>query len=202
MNAILQLFGCLSRLIYDYVENFTEHERKSILRATLRSMKHHASHSSIKKTNALRILDAAGIAYEARTYKVDENDLGAAHVAETVGLPVEQMFKTLVLTGDATPILVCCISGAFELDLKKVARASGNKKVEMLPMKKLFETVGYIRGGTSPIGMKKQFPTFIDETAQLFEKIAISGGERGIQILISPDDVVDVCDAQFADLAQ
>lgn len=162
-------------------------------------MKH--THTSIKKTNALRILDAAGIPYEAKTYEVDEHDLGASHVAEMVGMPIEQMFKTLVLTGDKTPILVCCVSGAFELDLKKVARASGNKKVEMLPMKKLFETVGYIRGGTSPIGMKKQFPTFIDETAQLFDRIAISGGERGLQILIAPDDVVDICDAQFADLA-
>lgn len=148
----------------------------------------------------MRQLDAAHISYETREYEVDESNLGGIHVAESLGQSPDQVFKTLVLLNEKKENLVCCVPSSCELDLKKVAKASGNKRVEMIPMKTLFDTTGYIRGGCTPIGMKKKFPTYIDETAQLYDQIAISAGVRGMQIIIEPDTLVQFVDAQYADL--
>lgn len=135
------------------------------------------------------MLEAAGISFRTAEYEVDESDLSGMHVANQLGQPPEQVFKTLVLKGEKTGYLVCCIPVNEELDLKKAARAAKDKKVEMIPMKDLLSVTGYIRGGCSPVGMKKKFPTFIDETAVLFDEIAVSAGIRGAQIIISPDDL-------------
>lgn len=152
------------------------------------------------KTNAMRLLDAAGIAYRTASYEVDENDLSGLHVAQQLGQSPDQVFKTLVLLGERSGHLVCCIPVSCELDLKKVARAAGDKRAEMIPMKTLFATTGYIRGGCSPLGMKKPFPTFIDETAQLFDEVAVSAGERGQQIILAPNDLLQAAGAHYADL--
>lgn len=152
------------------------------------------------KTNAMRLLQTAKIPFRMMEYEVDENDLSGVHVATQLGQPVEQVFKTLVLKGEKTGYLVCCIPVAEELDLKKVAKAAGDKKVEMIAMKELLPVTGYIRGGCSPIGMKKQFPTFIDETAMLFDEIAVSAGIRGAQIILSPDALLQYTGATFVDL--
>ena len=154
----------------------------------------------IQKTNVARLLDKAKVAYELIAYEVDENDLAAQHVADSLGEDIRQVFKTIVLHGDKTGHLVCVLPGDCEVDLKKAARVSGNKKVEPLPLKELLPTTGYIRGGCSPLGMKKKFPTFIDQTALDFEKIYISAGVRGQQIVISPADLVKATDAQSVDL--
>ena len=150
----------------------------------------------------MRLLTAAKIPYEAKEYEVDEQDLSGVHVADTLGQPKEQVFKTLVLKGEKTGYFVCCIPVAEELDLKKAAKAAKDKKAEMLPLKELLPVTGYIRGGCSPVGMKKKFPTFIDETAVLFDQIAVSGGQRGSQILIGPDLLAGFAEADFADLTQ
>jgi len=154
------------------------------------------------KTNAVRLLTAAGIALETLEYEVDENDLSGVHVAEQLGQPVEQVFKTLVLKGDKLGYLVCCIPVAEELDLKKVAKVAGDKRVEMILMKDLLPVTGYIRGGCSPIGMKKKFPTFLDETVILFDEIAISAGVRGAQILLNPEDLMRYTEAVTGDLTK
>ena len=154
------------------------------------------------KTNVMRLLDAAGISYRVQEYEVDENDLSGIHVANQIGEDPDSVFKTLVLKGEKRGYLVCCIPVAEELDLKKVARAVGDKKVEMLPMKELLPTTGYIRGGCSPIGMKKKFPTYIDETAQLFDEIAVSGGVRGEQVLLHPEALGTFTEAVFANLVK
>lgn len=156
----------------------------------------------MNKTNVMRLLETAGVAFCTMEYEVDENDLSGVHVAEQLCQPVEQVFKTLVLHGEKTGYLVCCIPVAEELDLKKAARAAGDKKVEMLPMKELFPVTGYIRGGCSPVGMKKKFPTFIDETAVLFDEIAVSAGVRGAQIILNPEDLCAYTEAEFADLVK
>ena len=145
------------------------------------------------KTNVMRVLDKAGIAYQTMEYEVDESDLSGVHVAEQLGQPCEQIFKTLVLRDEKGGHYVCCIPVDQELDLKKV---------EMLPLKELLPTTGYIRGGCSPIGMKKKFPTYIDETAQLFDEIAVSGGVRGEQVLLSPEALGTFTEAVFADLVK
>ena len=142
------------------------------------------------KTNAMRLLEQHKIAYETAEYEYDENNLSGVHAAECIGLPAEQVFKTLVARGDKTGILVFCIPVNAELDLKKAAAISGNKKVEMTHVKELLALTGYIRGGCSPIGMKKKYPTYIDETAILFDKIAVSAGIRGQQILIAPESLL------------
>lgn len=152
------------------------------------------------KTNAARLLDRAGIAYELNTYPVDENDLSAIHVAESLGVDAGALYKTLVLRGDRTGILVCVVPGDAEVDLKAAARASGNKSVEMLHMKELLPTTGYIRGGCSPIGMKKSFPTYIHSTCRLYDSIYVSAGVRGLQIRIAPDDLIRTTDASVVDL--
>lgn len=152
------------------------------------------------KTNAARILDQLGIPYEIREYPVDENDLSALHVAEAIGEDPEKLYKTLVLKGSKDPYLVAVIPGNAQLDLKKIAKASGNKNCEMLPMKDLLSVTGYIRGGCSPIGMKKQYPVFIEEVAVLQENIVISAGKRGLQIVIRPEDLIKVSEGETADL--
>ena len=149
----------------------------------------------IKKTNAVRILDRLAIAYQLHTYEVDENNLSATHVAQSVGQDVDRVFKTLVLRGDKTGLLVAIIPGAMELNLKNVAKVSGNKNAEMIAMKELLPLTGYIRGGCSPLGMKKNFPTFIDETCILFDTIYISAGIRGMQIEIAPADLIKSTEA-------
>ncbi len=148
----------------------------------------------------MRLLDAAGIAYRVVTYEVDESDLSGVHVAEQLGEDKDQCFKTLVLRGDKCGYLVCCVPVAGEVDLKKAAKAAGDKKVEMIPMKELLPVTGYIRGGCSPIGMKKKFPTFIDETALLFDEIGVSAGQRGFQIFIDPGDLCRCVDGTFCSL--
>ena len=144
----------------------------------------------INKTNAARLLDKAGIRYELIPYEVDENDLAAAHVAEQLGEPIGQVFKTLVLHGDRTGYFVCVIPGDMEVDLKLAAKVSGNKKAELIPMKQLLSVTGYIRGGCSPIGMKKAFPTYLHESAARYPFIYVSAGVRGLQIRIAPADLV------------
>ena len=158
------------------------------------------SSPEIKKTNTMRLLDAAKIPYEVRTYDWEENDLSGTHAADAVGMAREAVFKTLVARGDKTGFVVFCIPVAEELDLKKAARVSGNKAVEMLHVKELLPTTGYVRGGCSPIGMKKKFTTYIDETAMLFDAIAVSGGMRGVQLIVSPDALLAFVDGTYAEL--
>ncbi|MBQ1998364.1 MAG: Cys-tRNA(Pro) deacylase [Spirochaetales bacterium] len=152
------------------------------------------------KTNAARFLDTLKLPYELIEYEVDEEHLDAVHVAESCGQNVDQVFKTLVANGDKNGINVFCIPGAYDLDLKKAAAISGNKSVEMVKVKDLFALTGYIRGGCSPLGMKKKYPVFVDETAQLHETLFVSGGLRGLQIKIAPDNLAIATDATFADL--
>ena len=154
----------------------------------------------VKKTNAMRLLDAAKIAYSVRTYEYEETDLSGVHAADVLGMPRETVFKTLVARGDKTGFVVFCIPVAEELDLKKAAKVSSNKAVEMLHVKELLPTTGYIRGGCSPIGMKKKFPTYLDETAMLFDEIAVSAGQRGVQLILNPDDLLAFTEAVYADL--
>lgn len=149
------------------------------------------AHAKIDKTNAARLLDRAKIAYELIPYRVDEEHLAATHVAEQLGEPIECVFKTLVLKGDRTGHFVCVIPGDREVDLKAAARVSGNKKCDLIPMKELLPTTGYIRGGCSPIGMKKPFPVFIHTTAADYPYIYISAGIRGLQIKIAPEALID-----------
>lgn len=141
------------------------------------------------KTNVMRLLEAAGIPFEAGSYEVDENDLSGSHAADLMGIDHDRMYKTLVLKGDKTGYLVCCIPVDEELDLKKAAKASGDKKVEMIHVKDMLGITGYIRGGCSPVGMKKHFPTYIEETAWLYDTITISAGQRGVQITLNPEDL-------------
>jgi Cys-tRNA(Pro)/Cys-tRNA(Cys) deacylase len=152
------------------------------------------------KTNAIRILESQGIVHTTADYEYDEEDLNAVTVANSIGVLPETVFKTLVTRNDKNAIIVFIIPGNFELSLKKAATASHSKKIEMIRMKELLPLTGYIRGGCSPIGMKKPFPTFVDETAQLHEKIYISAGIRGMQIGLSPLDLVKVVEGTLADL--
>ncbi len=154
----------------------------------------------MNKTNAARLLDKAGIRYSLTEYEVDENDLSAVHVAAQLGQDIGQVFKTLVLRGDKTGPFVCVIPGADEVDLKKAAKASGNKSASMIHVKELLGLTGYIRGGCSPIGMKKKFPTFIDEQCELYDEIYVSAGIRGMQIKIAPSDLVKITDSVVCEL--
>lgn len=160
---------------------------------TIRTMK-------IEKTNAARMLDSKKIDYELVPYHVDETDLGAIHVAEQLNEPIEQVFKTLVLRGDKTGIFVCVIPGADEVNLKIAAKASGNKNCDLIPMKEILQTTGYIRGGCSPLGMKKAFPAFIHSSALQYPYIYISAGKRGLQIKIAPNDLIECCIITVCDL--
>jgi Cys-tRNA(Pro)/Cys-tRNA(Cys) deacylase len=151
----------------------------------------------IQKTNAARLLDAAGIEYSLVEYAVDEDHLEASHVAEELGEDIDRVFKTLVLRGDKSGPFVCVIPGSLEVDLKVAAKISGNKNCEMLHVKELLPLTGYIRGGCSPIGMKKQFPTFIHESALLYDTIYVSAGVRGLQLCLSPEDLIQFIDAKI-----
>ena len=144
----------------------------------------------MKKTNAARLLDKLKIAYEIREYEVDESDLGAENVAGKIGLPLEQVFKTLVARGDKTGILMAVVSGGAEIDLKALAAVSGNKKVEMVHLNEVLPLTGYIRGGVSPLGAKKNYPVFLDRSASDQSLISISAGLRGMQIFLRPEDLV------------
>ena len=155
----------------------------------------------IEKTNAARLLDRAKLTYELVPYEVDEQNLAATHVAEQLGEDIATVFKTLILSGDRNGFLVCVVPGNHEVDLKAAARVSGNKKVEMLPMKELLPTTGYIRGGCSPIGMKKRFPTYFHSTATGHSKIYVSAGVRGLQIEIAPDDLIGFVQGTVSDVA-
>jgi Cys-tRNA(Pro)/Cys-tRNA(Cys) deacylase len=154
----------------------------------------------LKKTNVLRLLDAAGIRYAVKEYPVDESDLSALRAAEKLGMPPEQVFKTLALRGASGAYWVCCVPAGAELDLKKTARAAGEKSAALIPVKDLEPLTGYIRGGCSPIGMKKKFPTLIDDTAELFETIGVSAGLRGMQIILDPRDLIRFTGARTAEL--
>jgi Cys-tRNA(Pro)/Cys-tRNA(Cys) deacylase len=155
----------------------------------------------IEKTNAARLLDKAKIQYDLIPYEFDENDLAAQHVAESLGQDIAKVFKTLVLYGDKTGYIVCVIPGDKEVDLKALAKVSGNKKVEMIPMKDLLQVTGYIRGGCSPIGMKKRFPTYFHTTAADHDVIYVSAGVRGLQIKINPQELIKFIQATLADVA-
>ena len=155
----------------------------------------------IEKTNAARLLDRAKIKYELIPYTVDEQNLAATHVAEQLGEDIATVFKTLILVGDRTGHLVCVVPGNHEVDLKAAARVSGNKKVEMIAMKDLLAVTGYIRGGCSPVGMKKKFPTYFHSTALEFDHIYVSAGVRGLQLEISPASLIDFTEASVAEVA-
>ena len=155
-----------------------------------------------KKTNAARILDNLGISYEIREYKVDLEDLSAMHVAEEAGMPIEMVFKTLVARGDKTGVLMAVIPGAMELDLKALAAASGNKRVEMVHLKEVQALTGYIRGGCSPLGAKKDYPVYLDRHAEGQTTIAVSAGIRGEQLLLAPADLARAAHAVVVDIAR
>ena len=152
------------------------------------------------KTNAARILDGLGVPYELKEYPVDPDDLSAVHVAEMVGMPVEQVFKTLVARGDKTGVLMACIPGDGELDLKELAAVSGNKRVEMVHLNEVLGLTGYVRGGCSPLGAKKAYPVYLDASAETQQTISISAGKRGEQILLAPADLIRAANATVAKL--
>lgn len=156
----------------------------------------------MKKTNAMRILETKKVSYRVLEYIPDENDLSGVHVAEQIGLPPEQVFKTLVARGDKNGVAVFCIPCGGVLDLKTAARLTGNKRVEMLHVRELPALTGYIRGGCSPIGMKKNYPTFLDESARKCDEIAVSAGIRGCQVLLSPEDLIACVGCTVAALLQ
>ena len=151
-------------------------------------------------TNAVRIVKQAGIPYREAFYEYDENDLNGNHAAKALNMPPEQVFKTLVARGARTGINVFCIPVCFELDLKKAAKAAGDKSMELIHVKELLSLTGYIRGGCSPVGMKKKYPTFMDETCVLWDEIAVSAGERGHQVVLPPDGLIQITNAKLADL--
>lgn len=153
------------------------------------------------KTNAMRLLEQAGIEFDTIEYEVDENDLSGEHVASITGIPMEQVFKTLVAKGDKHGIMVFCIPVNTELNLKKAASVVKEKKIELVHVKDLLGLTGYIRGGCSPIGMKKKYPTYIDETAILYDWICISAGVRGCQIRLNPDKLVEYIDGVYSEIA-
>lgn len=156
--------------------------------------------AGINKTNVARLLDKAKISYELVPYIVDENNLAATHIAEQLNENIKQVFKTLILRGDKTGHFVCVIPGDEEVNLKKAAKVSGNKKADLIPMKDLLPTTGYIRGGCSPVGMKKPFPTFFHYTCEEFEYIYVSAGVRGLQLKIKPNDLIEYVKASLAEL--
>ena len=154
----------------------------------------------MEKTNAMRLLKQAGVEFETGEYEVDESDLSATHVADQLGENVEQVFKTLVLHGEKSGHFVCVIPGDCEVDLKKAAKVSGNKKCEMIAVKELLPLTGYIRGGCSPIGMKKHFPTYMHHTVEQFDHVYVSAGQRGLQICVAPADLIRESRATLCDL--
>jgi len=156
----------------------------------------------MSKTNACRILDSLGIHYELREYKVDPDDLSAENVAAKVGLPAEQVFKTLAVKGDRQGVSVAVIPGSYELDFKALAQLTGDRKVEMLPLKEVQSVTGYIRGGVTALGMKKDYRVFTDETIELWDSICVSAGQRGLQIVISPADYLRATAAILGEISR
>ena len=154
------------------------------------------------KTNAARILDGLGVAYELRSYEVDLDDLSAPTVAAKVGLPAEQVFKTLVARGDRNGVCLAVVPGDGHLDLKALARASGDRKAELVALKEVLPLTGYVRGGVTALACKKSYPVFLDETAILFERIAVSAGARGLQIVLHPEDYARAVGATLCPLVQ
>ena len=152
------------------------------------------------KTNAVRLIEAAAIPCRESFYEYDEKDLRGTHAADAIGMPQEQVFKTLVARGEKTGINVFCIPVCCELDLKKAARAAGDKNMELIPVKELLSLTGYIRGGCSPVGMKKKYPTHFDETCILWEEIAVSAGARGHQMIVPPEDLARLVNAKIVDI--
>ena len=159
-----------------------------------------AEKKSIEKTNAARMLDKANISYELISYPVDENDLSAVHLAKILGENINLIFKTIVLKGDKVEYFVCVIPGGCEINLKSAAKSIGAKKVELIPMKDLLNITGYIRGGCSPIGMKKRFPVLIDSSIIGLQHVFISAGQRGLQFKLNPNDLINFTGASVADL--
>ena len=152
------------------------------------------------KTNAVRLVQQAKISCREAFYDFDEKDLSGIHAAQTIGMPQEQVFKTLVARGEKTGINVFCIPVCCELDLKKAAKAAGDKNMELVAVKDLLNLTGYIRGGCSPVGMKKKYPTFLDETAVLWDEIAVSAGARGHQMIVPPENLAELVSAEFVDI--
>ena len=152
------------------------------------------------KTNAVRLVQQAKIPCRESFYAFDEKDLSGMHAAQAIGMPPEQVFKTLVARGERTGLNVFCIPVCCELDLKKAAKAAGDKNMELVAVKDLLNLTGYIRGGCSPVGMKKKYPTYLDETAVLWEEIAVSAGARGHQMILPPEDLADLVNAEFMDI--
>ncbi len=164
-----------------------------------------ARREKVAKTNAMRELEEAGVSFESVTYEIDEEDTSSElglHIAEALGDDPASSFKTLVCTSSSGGHVVCCIPVAAELDLKKAAAAAGEKSLVLMHVRDLEPTTGYVRGGCSPVGMRKRFPTLIDETAQLFDLIHISGGRRGLSLVLAPDDLVAFCEATYADITR
>ena len=156
----------------------------------------------MKKTNAARLLEGLKIPHTLQEYPVDESDLSAEHVAREVGLPLNQVFKTLVARGDRTGVIVAVLPGGGELDPKALASVSGNKKGDLVPLKEVQPLTGYLRGGCSPLGMKKKYPVFLDESARAFPFISVSAGLRGIQVYLAPEDLRRACEGTWAPLAR
>jgi len=154
------------------------------------------------KTIAARILDQLGIGYELRAYEVSEDELDAVSVARKVDMPPEATFKTLVARGDKSGVVMACIPGDQELDLKKLAAATGNKKIDLVAVKEIQGLTGYIRGGVSPLGSRKKYPLYIDETAILHDRLSISAGQRGLQLILAPQDLIDATQAELVDLTR
>ncbi len=152
------------------------------------------------KTNAVRLVEQAGISCRECFYEFDEKDLSGSHAAQAIGFPPEQVFKTLVARGEKTGINVFCIPVCCELDLKKAAKAAGDKNMELVAVKELLGLTGYIRGGCSPVGMKKKFPTYFDETCVLWDEIAVSAGARGHQMILPPEELTQLVDGKTADI--
>ena len=156
----------------------------------------------MSKTNACRILDSLGIAYTLRDYEVDPDDLSAETVAAKVGMPPEQVFKTLAVRGDRNGVSVAVIPGNFELDLKALAALTGDRKIELLPLKEVQSVTGYIRGGVTALGMKKDYPVFVDETMEVWDEVAVSAGVRGTQIVLSPAEYLRATSATIGEIAR
>ena len=154
------------------------------------------------KTNATRILDTLGIAYETRAYEVDPDDLGAEKVAKAIGMPIEQVFKTLVARGDKNGVLLAVVPGDLEVDLKALAKLSGNKNVEMAHLNEVQTLTGYIRGGVTALACKKDYPAYVDESMELYDNIAVSAGLRGLQIVLHPNDYIQVVKATVGQITR
>lgn len=154
------------------------------------------------KTNACRILDSLSIPYETRDYEIDPNDLAAETVAAKIGMPPEQVFKTLAVKGDRNGVCVAVIPGNYELDFKALAQLTGDRKVEMVPLKDVQNVTGYIRGGVTALGMKKDYPVFVDETMQLWDEVSVSAGQRGTQIVLKPDDYLKATNGTYGEISR